>query len=60
MAVARPRIVVGAVLAAFAVAVTNNFLWNRYWTFGFGSGEGQVEFQAVRFFVVSIASLGRT
>ncbi|HEV7399445.1 MAG TPA: GtrA family protein [Solirubrobacterales bacterium] len=57
---ARPRIVVGAVLAAFAVAVTNNFLWNRYWTFGFGSGEGQVEFQAVRFFVVSIASLGRT
>jgi putative flippase GtrA len=45
-----------AALAAFAVAVTNNLLWNRYWTFG--SGDRQVGFQAVRFFVVSVASLG--
>jgi putative flippase GtrA len=44
-----------AALAAFAVAVTNNFLLNRYWTFG--PGEGQAGFQAARFFVVSLASL---
>ncbi len=36
--------------------MTNNFLWNRYWTFG--PGEGLARFQAVRFFVVSLASLG--
>jgi putative flippase GtrA len=29
---------VGAAIGAFAVAVTNNFLWNRYWTFGPGDG----------------------
>jgi len=44
-----------AALCAFAVAVTNNFLWNRHWTFG--PGEGRASFQAVRFFAVSIASL---
>jgi putative flippase GtrA len=45
-----------AALAAFAVAVSNNFLWNRYWTFG--PGDGQAGFQAARFFFVSLASLG--
>jgi dolichol-phosphate mannosyltransferase len=45
-----------AALAAFAVAVSNNFLWNRHWTFA--AGEGQAGFQAARFFVVSLASLG--
>jgi len=45
-----------AAIAAFAVAVTNNFLWNRYWTFG--PGEGPAHFQAARFFAVSLASLG--
>ncbi|MBA3865735.1 MAG: GtrA family protein [Solirubrobacterales bacterium] len=45
-----------AAIGAFAVAVTNNFLWNRYWTFG--PGEGLVRSQAARFFAVSIASLG--
>ncbi len=44
-----------AAVAAFAVAVTNNFLWNRYWTFG--PGDGPAGFQAARFFVVSLASL---
>ena len=44
-----------AAVGAFAVAVSNNFLWNRRWTFG--PGEGRVHSQAVRFFVVSIASL---
>lgn len=44
-----------AAVGAFAVAVTNNFLWNRSWTFG--PGKGSASFQAVRFFAVSIASL---
>jgi putative flippase GtrA len=45
-----------AAVGAFGVAVTNNFLWNRYWTFG--PGEGPAHFQAARFFAVSLASLG--
>jgi dolichol-phosphate mannosyltransferase len=45
-----------AATLAFAVAVTNNFVWNRRWTFGPGSGG--TGFQAARFFVVSLASLG--
>jgi len=44
-----------AAVGAFCVAVTNNFLWNRYWTFG--PGEGQASFQAMRFLVVSVLSL---
>jgi dolichol-phosphate mannosyltransferase len=45
-----------AAIGAFCVAVTNNFIWNRYWTFG--PGEGPAHFQAARFFIVSLASLG--
>ncbi len=45
-----------AAIGAFGVAVTSNFLWNRYWTFG--PGESSAGFQAVRFFTVSLASLG--
>jgi dolichol-phosphate mannosyltransferase len=45
-----------AAVGAFAVAVTNNFVWNRCWTFG--PGEGPAHFQAARFFAVSLASLG--
>lgn len=45
-----------AAVGAFGVAVTNNFLWNRHWTFG--PGEGPAHFQAARFFAVSLASLG--
>jgi dolichol-phosphate mannosyltransferase len=37
------------------VAVTNNFVWNRHWTFE--AGERAPGFQAVRFFTVSVASL---
>lgn len=44
-----------AAIGAFVVAVTNNFLWNRYWTFG--ASAGTASFQAVRFFAVSICSL---
>lgn len=47
---------VAAAVGAFAVAVTNNFLWNRHWTFG--PGDGPAHFQAARFFTVSLASLG--
>lgn len=47
---------VAAAVGAFCVAVANNFLWNRYWTFG--PGEGPAHFQAARFFAVSLASLG--
>jgi dolichol-phosphate mannosyltransferase len=45
-----------AAVGAFCVAVTNNFLWNRHWTFD--SSEGPASFQAARFFAVSIAALG--
>lgn len=45
-----------AAVGAFCVAVTSNFLWNRYWTFG--PGDGLARFQAARFFAVSLASLG--
>jgi putative flippase GtrA len=44
-----------AAVGAFCVAVTSNFLWNRYWTFA--AGDGPAGFQAVRFFAVSVASL---
>jgi dolichol-phosphate mannosyltransferase len=45
--------VIGATVA-FVVAVTNNFWWNRHWTFRAGSGHAG--FQAARFFAVSIAA----
>jgi dolichol-phosphate mannosyltransferase len=44
-----------AAIGAFCVAVTNNFVWNRYWTFE--PGEGHPAFQAARFFAVSVAAL---
>jgi putative flippase GtrA len=44
-----------AAVGAFCVAVTSNFLWNRYWTFG--PGEGLAHMQAARFLAVSIACL---
>jgi putative flippase GtrA len=43
-----------AALLAFCVAVTNNFLWNRHWTFR--ATEGHMGFQAARFFTVSVAA----
>jgi putative flippase GtrA len=39
---------------AFCVAVTNNFLWNRHWTFR--ARDGHAGFQAARFFAVSIGA----
>jgi putative flippase GtrA len=45
-----------AAAAAFAVALTNNFMWNRAWTFG--ASDGHAVFQAARFCVVSLAAFG--
>jgi putative flippase GtrA len=43
-----------AATAAFLVAVTNNFVWNRRWTFD--ARDGHAGFQAARFFTVSVAA----
>jgi putative flippase GtrA len=43
-----------AATAAFVVAVTNNFWWNRHWTFR--ARQGRAGFQAARFFAVSIGA----
>jgi putative flippase GtrA len=43
-----------AATIAFAVAVMNNFWWNRHWTFR--ARGGHAGFQAARFFTVSIAA----
>ena len=45
-----------AAVAAFVVAVANNYLWNRTWTFD--GGRDSVSFQAPRFFAVSLAAFG--
>lgn len=46
---------IAAAIGAFCVAVTNNFLWNRHWTFG--PGGDHPAFQALRFFAVSVFAL---
>jgi putative flippase GtrA len=43
-----------ASVAAWLVAVLNNFVLNRHWTFD--AGDGRAHYQAVRFFVVSLAA----
>jgi putative flippase GtrA len=45
-----------AAIGAFCVAVSNNFVWNRHWTFQ--ARDGHPGFQAARFFAVSVAGLG--
>jgi dolichol-phosphate mannosyltransferase len=44
-----------AAVGAFCVAITNNFLLNRHWTFR--AGDGHAGFQAMRFFAVSVVAL---
>ncbi len=44
----------GAAALAYVVAVTNNFLLNRHWTFR--AHRGHAGFQAARFFAVSTAA----
>jgi putative flippase GtrA len=45
-----------AATVSFLVAVTNNYLWNRLWTFR--GQRGNVAYQGMRFFVVALVSLG--
>jgi putative flippase GtrA len=45
-----------AAVCSFAVAVTNNYAWNRLWTFR--GQRGRVVVQGARFLVVSLAALG--
>jgi putative flippase GtrA len=45
-----------AAVLAFCVAVTNNFWWNRHWTFD--AKHGHAGFQAARFLTVSVLALG--
>jgi putative flippase GtrA len=46
---------IAAAILAFAVAVSNNFWWNRHWTFD--AKHGHAGFQAARFFTVSVLAL---
>jgi putative flippase GtrA len=45
---------IAAATIAFAVAVLNNFWWNRHWTFA--ARGGHAGFQAARFFTVSVCA----
>jgi putative flippase GtrA len=45
-----------AATVSFVVAATNNYVWNRYWTFR--GQRGHVVYQGMRFFVVSAAAAG--
>jgi putative flippase GtrA len=49
---------ISAAVLAFCVAVSNNFLWNRVWTFRESAAGGHAGFQATRFFAVSLGALG--
>jgi putative flippase GtrA len=46
----------GAAVCSFVVAVTNNYTWNRLWTFR--EQRGHVALQGAKFLVVSLAALG--
>jgi putative flippase GtrA len=45
-----------AAVCSFLVAVTNNYTWNRLWTFR--AQRGHVAYQGMRFLVVSTLALG--
>jgi putative flippase GtrA len=44
-----------AAICSFLVAVTNNYTWNRHWTFR--AQKGHYGYQGMRFFVVSALAL---
>jgi putative flippase GtrA len=46
---------ISAAVGSFLVAVTNNYLWNRLWTFR--AQRGGVAYQGMRFLVVSTMAL---
>jgi putative flippase GtrA len=46
---------ISAAVGSFVVAVTNNYLWNRLWTFR--AQRGDVAYQGMRFLIVSTAAL---
>jgi putative flippase GtrA len=43
-----------AATASFLVAVTNNYIWNRVWTFR--HQRGHIAFQGIRFLVVAVVA----
>jgi len=45
-----------AAVCSFLVAVTNNYTWNRLWTFR--AQRGHIAYQGMRFLVVSMLALG--
>lgn len=45
-----------AAAASFVVALTNNYTWNRLWTFR--RERGHVAYQGIRFAIVSTSALG--
>jgi putative flippase GtrA len=45
-----------AAIGSFAVAVSNNYAWNRVWTFR--HQRGHMAYQGLRFLVVSLVTLG--
>src|SRR5689334_1651229 len=45
-----------AAVVAWIVAVANNFVLNRHWTFD--AGDGRAHFQAMRFVLVSLVAFG--
>ena len=45
----------GAAVGSFLVAVTNNYWWNRHWTFR--SDRGHFAYQGMRFLVISVLAL---
>jgi dolichol-phosphate mannosyltransferase len=46
-----------AAILAFCVAVTNNFVWNRAWTFRHRRDRRHAALQGARFLTVSVAAL---
>jgi putative flippase GtrA len=44
-----------AATASFLVAVTNNYVWNRVWTFR--GQRGHVAYQGIRFLIVAVCAL---
>jgi putative flippase GtrA len=47
---------IAAAVCSFVVAVTNNYTWNRLWTFR--RQRGHIALQGAKFLVVSLAALG--